>query len=315
MYLLNRVPCLCLLFSFFTSSFQDNLNQPSSTPPHPLTRNVLKAYMVSIRTQNYVSVPGDNLFCGGVIINAFWILTAAHCVTVSAFGAEYRIVNRFHIVVVVSINERYDNVPEENIFDVSTIKVHEHYKRNCDNDIAMLKLAMGLQTVAWQTFHRSVRLPGEPLKVNTTCQTYTWGRKMRPLSYVVASMSPVIGRFLTICFNEHPALQFPTELLPFKMCKKVYKNNKRDAPHHLCMKNVNQRGSHTPEDTGNPLFCDNILYGISACYNRHYIHAKPMIYSDLYIYVNWIRDVLSNLGCFNLGRSQQMLLLIIHFIH
>lgn len=294
MYLLNTGPCLCLLFSFFTSSFQDNLTQPSHAHSNPLTANALKAYIVSIRTQKYVKVPGDNLFCGGVIINSFWILTAAHCVTVSAIGAEYRIVNRFHIVVVVSINERYDNVPEENVFDVATIKVHEDYQRNCDNDIAMLKLVEGLQTVVWQTFHKSVRLPGVPLKVNTTCQTLTWGRQKRPMSRVVESMSRSFDIF-TNDYDEHPALQFPTKLLSFKMCKLVYLHTKRDAPHHLCMKNVHQRGTHSPEDTGNPLFCNNVLYGISASYNRNYIPTKPMIYTDLYIYVNWILDVLYNL--------------------
>lgn len=317
MYLLNTLPFLYLLVSFFTSSFQldpiDSPNQTSSANSNPLTSNPLKAYIVSIRTQNYVADPGDNLFCGGVIINAFWILTAAHCVTVSAIGTEFRVVNRFHIVVVVSINERYDKVPEKNIYDVSEIKVHEDYKRNWDNDVALLKLVKGLHTVVWQTFHRGVRLPGEPLKVNTTCQTLTWGRHRRTGSRVLETLSPAIARF-SVDYDEHPGLEFPIRHLPYTMCKKVYHNTKRDAPHHLCMKKLEQRGTHSPEDTGNPLFCDNVLYGISASYNRNYIHTKPMIYTNIYIYVSWILDVLSNLGCSHLGGSQQMLLLIIHFI-
>lgn len=308
--MLNVPYLVCLLFPLFDTSLQSSSDTFACTvESHLISESSrLTAYIVSIRTRQYVYEPGDNLFCGGVIINSYWILTAAHCVTVSAFGTRYRTVNRLHISVVASVDDRYSDVPDANMYRVSKIIVHENYERNTDNDVAMIRVENCI-TVAWQTFHRSVPLPVEPLRLNTKCATLTWGRKPRKMSTVVGSVSPYLGIHDQKSYYYPFTLAYNAQYIPYKICEQA-KESERHEVNHLCLQTLTDCGMFCSEDTGNPLFCNNTLYGITASYSQEYKRSNPMIFSDIYPHVSWIRNVIRNLACC-FERQSQLLWIVV----
>jgi len=82
--------------------------------------------------QAVVYVEADNRLCGGAIVDASWIVTAAHCVV--GFSAS-------QVDAHVGITELRQRTPE-NAVDVSEVIVHPSWDANrFRNDIALLKLA------------------------------------------------------------------------------------------------------------------------------------------------------------------------------
>jgi len=82
--------------------------------------------------QAVVYVEADNRLCGGAVVDASWIVTAAHCVV--GFGAS-------QVDAHVGITELRQRTPD-NAVDVSQVIVHPSWDANkYRNDIALLKLA------------------------------------------------------------------------------------------------------------------------------------------------------------------------------
>uniref|UniRef100_A0A672YHJ8 coagulation factor Xa n=1 Tax=Sphaeramia orbicularis TaxID=375764 RepID=A0A672YHJ8_9TELE len=70
-------------------------------------------------------------FCGGTILNRFFILTAAHCMNQSR-----------HIHVIVGEFDRLVNHGNEAVHNVEAVLIHHQYQSNTyHNDIALMKLA------------------------------------------------------------------------------------------------------------------------------------------------------------------------------
>merc|ERR1711892_120403 len=106
-------------------------------------------FQVSLRS---IGALGSTHFCGGSIIDANWVVTAAHCCA----GQNAR---SMHIVAGgIKLNNFED---EEENRDVEAIIGHESYSdQNLSNDICLLKLT---EPFVWTDFIQPIALP-EPLQ-------------------------------------------------------------------------------------------------------------------------------------------------------
>uniref|UniRef100_A0A0C9QDL4 CTR2_1 protein n=1 Tax=Fopius arisanus TaxID=64838 RepID=A0A0C9QDL4_9HYME len=213
---------------------------------------------------------GSSHSCGGSIIDAMHILTAAHCV----FDENDRMLRPESIRIVTGVID-YRAANYENTFPVAMIIPHPHYNSLVlMNDIAIVKLA---RPIPFNSFQKSIRLPTEDTSPGTAAITSGWGAIWGITSFRKGPLSRYLQQIgmMTLSRSEC-AREHGEELFPGQLCAT------RTPGTGTCF-----------GDSGSPLISNGEIIGITSSGKDGCAGQYPDVFTYVHFYLAWIHKVLA----------------------
>lgn len=209
-------------------------------------------------------------YCGGSIIDEYWILTAAHCL----YGY-----NPLYIQVVAGTNE-WENPPDELIYEPDEFIIHCQYEKPYPhhNDIGLIRLKKPLK---FSERINKIELASEPLKDGDVLQISGWG-------FIENDGSEV----------PYPKLQMlNVNFLPYQQCTSALSGSPYMDYSQICTFNRKEQGVCFG-DSGGPISMNGKLYGVVS-WGQPCGRGYPDMYSSVLYYRDFIRKYIQGCSWYN----------------
>jgi secreted trypsin-like serine protease len=228
-------------------------------------------YQVSLQTFDFNG--GRYHYCGGVVLNAFHVLTAGHC----AFNKNIR-----NIEVVAGINNIFwESDPNEQRRTIATATVYPSYNPSTyDGDLAVIKLK---SPFILNNLVQPIQLADESIEAFGKCRTSGWG------NIINNSTTPIFPAILQ---------KADLDIVPRAKCQEVYGSMVTKTM--VCAADPKGDIGACNGDSGGPLVCkdDNsvdflagtVSWGSVPCA----IIGEPSVYGNIAYFRDWIEEIISD---------------------
>ncbi|XP_043852865.1 kallikrein-7-like [Dromiciops gliroides] len=202
---------------------------------------------------------GNQLHCGGVLVNRNWVLTAAHC-----------LINKYNVHLGKSSLKGKERGSQ--VIQATRSVRHPQYSTVTHmNDLMMIKLQ---KPARLGTNIKPITLPSQCAPPGTSCTVSGWGTTTSPDATYPDNLQ---------CTD--------VKLISTSDCKKIYKDLLKEAM--LCAGIPDSKTNACNGDSGGPLVCGGVLQGLVSwgtfpCGQPN----DPGVYTEVCKFMPWIQKTM-----------------------